>query len=84
MTKDNKTLKWAIGIFLGLAITALASMNALRVFQGEIKQNVVHNHEAIQEMKPEVTKNTEHRIKFEEKVVNMDNKIDLIWDAVKK
>jgi len=84
MTKDNKTLKWAIGIFLGLAITALASMNALGVFQGEIKQNVVHNHEAIQEMKPEVTKNTEHRIKFEEKVNNMGKNIDLILKEVSK
>ena len=35
-------------------------------------------------MQPEIKLNSNHRIKFEEKVVNMDKKIDLIWDAVKK
>lgn len=82
--KDTKTLKWAIGIFLGLAITALASMNALGVFQGETKQQVKHNHEAIQEIKPEVSKNSEHRIKFEEKVTTMAKNIDAILKEVKK
>ncbi len=81
--KNNNTWKWALGV-IGLAVTALASMNALGVFQGETKQQVTHNHEAIQEIKPEVSKNSEHRIKFEEKVDNMDEKIGLIWDAVKK
>ena len=33
---------------------------------------------------PEIKLNSNHRIKFEEKVVNTDKKIDLIWDAVKK
>ncbi len=43
-----------------------------------------HQVEDNAEMKPDVKLNTEHRIKFEEKVDNMDGKIDLIWDAVKK
>ncbi len=83
MTKNN-TWKWTIGIIIAIAITALASMNALGVFQGETKQQVKHNHEAIKEIKPEVSKNSEHRIKFEEKVDNMVKNIDQILKEVKK
>ena len=38
----------------------------------------------VERMKPEVPKNTEHRIKFEEKVTTMEKNIGLILDEVRK
>ena len=83
MKKNGNAWKWIIGIIAGLVLTALASINALGVFQGETKTQAKHNSEAIQEIKPEIAKNTEHRIKFEEKVDNMEKNIRLILEAVK-
>lgn len=58
MTKPNgNKMKWIIGLILGilgLAVTALTSMNAMGVFQGEIKRDVVHNHEAIVGVKEDI------------------------------
>ena len=84
MTKNGNTWKWVVGIMIGLGLTALASMNVLGVFQGEITMQAKHNYEAIQEIKPEVKLNTEHRIKFEEKVDTMQENIGLILKAVQK
>ena len=85
MTKGNgSTVRWILGILMGVALTALASMNAMGVFQGEIKRDVVHNHEAIQEMQPDVKQNTEHRHRFEEKVNTMAASIETIRKAVEK
>ena len=85
MAPKNGTWKWVIGIIVGCVLTALASINALGVFQGQTKTQVQHNSEAIQqEIKPELLKNSEHRIKFEEKVDNMEKNIVLILEAVKK
>ncbi len=41
-------------------------------------------YKTVGDMEPKVEKNTEHRIKFEEKVTNMDEKIDKILEEVKK
>jgi hypothetical protein len=41
-------------------------------------------YKTICDMEPEVRKNTEHRIRFEEKVTNMDGKIDEILKEVRK
>ncbi len=85
MTKANgSTVRWIMGILLGVALTALASMNAMGVFQGEIKRDVVHNHEAIEAIQPDVKQNTEHRIKFEERVAQMADSIETIRKAVEK
>ncbi|KKN78873.1 hypothetical protein LCGC14_0346450 [marine sediment metagenome] len=43
-----------------------------------------HQVEDNTKMQPEIKLNSDHRIKFEEKVGNMGEKIDMIWDAVKK
>ena len=81
---NNTIWKWVLGTIIGLSITALAAINTLGVFQGETKTQVSHNHEAILEIKPEIKKNSDHRIKFEEKVTNMGEKIDLIYKEVTK
>ena len=81
---NNTMWKWVLGTIIGLSITALAAINTLGVFQGETKQQVKHNHEAIQEIKPEIKKNSEHRIKFEEKVDTMEKNIGLILEEVRK
>lgn len=58
MAKPNgNRSKWIlviIGILVTVALAALGSMNAMGVFQGEIKRDVVHNHEAIQGVRTEV------------------------------
>ena len=79
----NGNLKW-IAIAVGLIVTALTTMNAMGVFQGEIKRDVVHNHEAIQSMLPVVEQNKEHRIKFEERVRTMAESIEEIKTSVVK
>ncbi len=76
---------WKIAaILVTLAIAGLGTMNAMGVFQGEIKRDVVHNHEAIQDMQPDVKRNTEHRHRFEEKVNTMAASIETIRKAVAK
>lgn len=71
-----------VAILVTVAIAALGTMNALGVFQGEIKRDVIHNHEAIQDMQPEVKQNTEHRHRFEEKVTNIERDVGLILKKV--
>ena len=41
-------------------------------------------YKTICDMEPEVKANTEHRIKFEEKVTNMETNIGLILEEVRK
>ena len=41
-------------------------------------------HEKVVKMEPDVAKNNEHRIRFEERVSNMDIKIDKILEEVQK
>ena len=38
----------------------------------------------VREMKPDVQKNTEHRIKFEERVANIEKGVERILTAVEK
>lgn len=84
MPKNGNTWKWIIGTIVAVVITALAAINTLGVFQGETKMQVQHNSQSIQEIKPEVGKNSEHRIKFEEKVESMEKNIVLILEEVRK
>ncbi|MCJ7483925.1 MAG: hypothetical protein MUO31_13280 [Thermodesulfovibrionales bacterium] len=83
MTNGN-TWKWIIGTVVAVVITALAAINSVGVFQGETKVQVQHNTDAIKEIKPEIGRNSEHRIKFEEKVDNMEQNISLILKEVRK
>ncbi len=85
MASGNGTVwKIVIGVAVTVAIAALASVWAGGRFQGEVKKDVAHNHEEIQDMKPDVKQNTEHRIKFEEKVNTMAESIETIRLAVEK
>ena len=77
--KRNGTWKIVatVGSFLIVIIAAAITYGAL--------------HEKVSDMEPNVAKNSEHRIRFEErftsmdtKVTNMDVKIDMILKAVKE
>ncbi len=84
MAKKNGTWKWVIGTVIAVLTAALTVIGGFIYNYGghDVKVDVVIKEVA--EMKPEVQKNSEHRIKFEEKVTNMDKKIDEILVEVKK
>lgn len=63
-----------LGILAGGAIYGYASLS----------HEVVDNGEDIAAMEPDVQKNNEHRIKFEEKITNMESDIKEILVEVKK
>lgn len=54
MAERNGNLWKIIAVLVTLGIVGLTTMNALGVFQGEIKKDVAHNHEAIMEVKIDV------------------------------
>jgi len=72
MAKMNGT--WKVIATIGGYITILLGA---AVAYGVLREKVCG-------MEPEVKRNSEHRIKFEEKVTNMDRKIDKILEEVRK
>ncbi len=63
-----------LGVLAGGAIYGYASLN----------HEVDDNSEDIAALEPDVQKNNEHRIKFEEKITNMESDIKEILVEVKK
>jgi len=72
MAKGNGTWK-VISIVGGFIVIVVGSAIARAIMCNTVTT-----------MAPEVKKNTEHRIKFEERVQNMDKKIDKILEEVQK
>ena len=70
MANDN--LKWNVGVVVAILVLAASAIAAFAVLSDDVG-----------EMWPEVKQNTEHRIKFEEKVDNIDEKVDSISRDVK-
>ena len=55
MTKGNgTTLRWSIGILVGLVVTVGGAALTAGIFQGETKKQVSHNHEEIVEVKSNI------------------------------
>ena len=77
MTKKNG--KWIIS-FVGLAIVILGVVGGAIYGYATLEHQVTDN----TEMQPKVELNSEHRIRFEEKVDNMEKNIGLILKAVEK
>ncbi len=66
--------------YIGVALTTLTLLSAAIYGYATLGHQVEDN----TKMQPKVELNTKHRIKFEEKVVNMEKNIGLILDEVKK
>ena len=82
MAKKNGTWKWVIGTAIAI-LTATATIVGSFIYDyggHDVKVDIVIKDVAV--MKPEVAQNTEHRHRFEEKVTNMDKKIDEIHKKV--
>jgi len=73
MTKKNGFM-WKV---IGIGATALIGV-------GVYIATVQNNSKQIAEIQPEVKKNSEHRIQFEEKVSTMETNIGLILEEVRK
>lgn len=78
--KANGNL-WKI---VSIVITLLIVATGVIMGYTNIGHQVGDNSEDIESMKPEVEKNKEHRIKFEEKVNTMAISIEAIRRAVEK
>ena len=79
MIKKNGRTKTIITI-TSLAIVILSIAGGVIYGYATLENDVAGN----TAMRPKVEKNTEHRIKFEEKVDNMEKNIGLILKAVQK
>ena len=79
MAKKNGRTKTIITI-TSLAIVILSIAGGVIYGYATLEHQVADN----TKMQPKVELNTEHRIKFEEKVDNMGKNIDLILKAVQK
>ena len=66
--------------YIGVALTLLALVGSAIYGYATLGHQVEDN----TKMQPDVKQNTEHRIKFEEKVSNIEKNVGLILDEVKK
>ena len=80
MTQKNGNL-WKI---IATVITLVAAGVAIVATFTEMGHQTVDNADDIAAMAPEVEKNKEHRIKFEEKVNNIERDVGLILTEVRK
>ena len=83
MTKSNGILRTILIIIAILVTLALAGVSAILNY-GNQGYQVKDNSEDIAAMEPDIEKNNEHTHVFEEKVTNMDKKIDKILEKVEK
>ncbi len=74
MTKGN--IKYYIGMALTIIVIAASVIYGYATLEHQVADNT--------KMQPKVELNTEHRIKFEEKVSNMSRDVALILEAVQK
>ena len=79
MAKKNGRTKTIITI-TSLAIVILGIAGGVIYGYATLEYQVADN----TKMQPKVEQNTEHRIKFEEKVTNMSRDVALILEAVQK
>lgn len=79
MTKKNGRTKTLITI-TSLAIVILSIAGGAIYGYATLEHDVADN----TKMQPKVEQNTEHRIKFEEKVSNIERDVGLILEAVQK
>ena len=99
MTKEGKkgTIKILLAV-AGLIVVGLTSMQALGIFQGEIKRDVLHIHEAIQNVQADdltqwadIDENTYYRLGdtkdteiLTERIDNVQGDVDEIKGDVKE
>ena len=90
MTKRNGTWKWVMGIIVTILLATVAVIGGFIYDYGghgkeveaivkdveEMKQDIK------EEVKPEMKQNTEHRIKFEEKVTTIEKNVGKILTIV--
>ncbi len=76
--------KLSNGTLLNLGKWAIAILFSAGAVYGVVHFRLTAVEANITEVKPEVKQNTEHRIKFEEKVITMEKNIGLILVEVRK
>lgn len=76
MAKKNGNIKYYIGMALTIIVIAAGVIYGYATLEHQVADNT--------KMQPKVEQNTEHRIKFEEKVTNMARDVALILEAVQK
>lgn len=80
MRKSNGTFWKLISILVSLAVLAGGAIYGYASLNHEVGDNT----KDIAAREPDIEKNNEHRHVFEEKVTNMDKKIDKILEKVEK
>ena len=76
MAKKNGNIKYYIGVALTVIVMAASVIYGYATLEHQVADNT--------EMQPKVEQNTEHRIKFEEKVSNIERDVGLILEEVRK
>ena len=79
MAKDGNIKNGNIKTYGAMAITIIVLIVSIVYGYATLGNHVENN----TKMQPDVKLNSEHRIKFEEKVDNMEKNIGLILEAVK-
>lgn len=85
MTKSNGTAAWKwVGIIVTILLAVATIVGGFLVSYGGHDEKVATMERDQAEMKPEVKANTEHRIKFEEKVTTMEKNVGTILTIVQE
>ncbi len=71
-----KDIKWTIAAVLSIVGIVASIIYGYATLEHEVADN--------SEMRPDVKMNTEHRHRFEEKVINIERDVGLILDEVRK
>jgi predicted PurR-regulated permease PerM len=79
MAKKNNKIKTIIAV-VSLAVVILGVVGGVIYGFATLEHQVSDN----TKLQPEVKQNTEHRIRFEEKVSNIERDVGLILEEVKK